>query len=65
MQMIAKVATIDPLSNALCRLPVFEKCCRAKNPAIANEMIAPACVPLHMKEAKTISTKNSKQDNLV
>ena len=47
--MMAMVAMIAPWSNAFCKLPVREKCWNAKYPAIANDMIAPSCVPLPMK----------------
>lgn len=43
---MAKVATIAPWSNALCKLPVREKCWNAKYAAITKDIIAPSCVPL-------------------
>jgi hypothetical protein len=42
IKMMAKVATIEPWSNAFCKLPVREKCWKAKYPAINKETIAPA-----------------------
>jgi hypothetical protein len=42
IKMMTKVATIEPWSNAFCKLPVREKCWKAKYPAINKETIAPA-----------------------
>lgn len=42
MKMMAKLATIEPWSNAFCKLPAREKCWKAKYPAITKEIIAPA-----------------------
>lgn len=51
--MIAKVATIEPRSNDWFKLPMREKCWKAKYPAMTMETIAPSCFPLPMEHIET------------
>lgn len=56
---MAKVATIEPWSNAFCKLPAREKCWKAKYPAITNDIMEPSRVPLPMENTE----KNKNKQN--
>lgn len=45
-QSMAKVATIEPCSNALLKLPTRVKCWKARNAAMTKDRTTPSCFPL-------------------
>lgn len=53
IEIMAKVATIEPRSNDFCKVPIREKCWKAKYAAITSEIIAPSCLPLPMEHIET------------